>query len=134
MFKPVKPTESSVFDTLSDLALFVKNLAEDRDYHESEVVTALCDRDFLKTRAEQAEKNLEQRDKEILSATGRAVEAEEDRNFWKKRALEAQNERDFFREQADKAQHDRDKAIKHAAKAEQDRNFWTGSAVEETDS
>ncbi len=128
MFKPVKPTERSVFDTLSDLALFVKNLAEDRLFFEAEVVTALCER------AEQAEKNLEQRDKEILSATGRAVEAEEDRNFWKKRALEAQNERDFFREQADKAQHDRDKAIKHAAKAEQDRDFWKGSAVEETDS
>jgi hypothetical protein len=134
MFKPVNPTESSVFDTLSDLALFVKNLAEDRLFYEAEVVTALCDRDHLKTRAEQAEKNLEQRDKEILSATGRAVEAEEDRNFWKKRALEAQNDRDFWSEQADKAQRDRDKAIKQAAKAEQDRDFWKGSAVEETDS
>jgi len=91
------------------------------------------DRDKWKEKAESSANDFELRDKEVFDTTARAVEAEEDRNFWKKRALEAQNDRDFWRECADRAKSECDEARKQAAKAEEDRDFWRGSAVEETE-
>ena len=46
------------------------------------------DRDKWQEKAESSTNHFEQRDKEVLDTTARAVEAEEDRDFWKGAAVE----------------------------------------------